>query len=58
MNTLPNNRTCIMHNSKTKVLFIQPVFAHYRYPLFDMLHKNHEAYNLIVAHDDGRKHEV
>lgn len=47
-----------MHNSKTKVLFIQPVFAHYRYPLFDMLHKNHEAYNLIVAHDDGRKHEV
>jgi len=29
--------------NKTKVLFIQPGYGHYRFPLYDMLHKNHDV---------------
>jgi len=33
----------IQKGSRAKILFIQPGYAHYRYSLFDMLHKNHDV---------------
>jgi len=30
-------------SKKTKIFFIQPGYAHYRYSLYDLLHKNHDV---------------
>jgi len=39
----------LMSNSdKKKVLFIQPAFGHYRYALFELLHKNHDVTFIFI----------
>ncbi len=34
--------------NKAKIVFVQPGYAHYRYPLFDMIHRNHDVTFIFI----------
>jgi glycosyltransferase involved in cell wall biosynthesis len=50
--TFTENIPCIIRKpNKTKVLFIQPGYAHYRYALFNLLHKNHDVTFVFIRNE-------